>query len=221
MKANYPLVFVGRREVAEVSTHWVTFDYQKVIIQMVDHLSGLCLQHSLVYVESFEQEREPRKDKRRFLLDAARSLGLEVLIVQADERNKISEKDFEIIEQSKVVFRPPVLSVRTASERKAPRWAPTCGCGAGGRLDGRPRALDAMVEPTVGTRFACRRVPVTVVAKTAGPAISYLHSVASGHLRELSVHRISRDRLQATYSMLASGAWSGDTAPLHRPAVPP
>ena len=103
VKANYPLVFVGRREVAEVSTHWVTFDYQKVIIQMVDHLSGLCLQHSLVYVESFEQEREPRKDKRRFLLDAARSLGLQVLIVQADERNRISDEAFTLILQCKVV----------------------------------------------------------------------------------------------------------------------
>jgi DNA-binding LacI/PurR family transcriptional regulator len=103
VKANYPLVFVGRREVADVSTHWVTFDYQKVICQMVDHLSGVCPNHSFVYVESQEQEREPRKDKRRFLMEAAQAHGLEVLIVQADERNKISEKDFEIIEQSKVV----------------------------------------------------------------------------------------------------------------------
>jgi hypothetical protein len=54
-------------------------------------------------VESQEQEREPRKDKRRFLMEAAQAHGLEVLIVQADERNKISEKDFEIIEQNKVV----------------------------------------------------------------------------------------------------------------------
>jgi DNA-binding LacI/PurR family transcriptional regulator len=103
VKANYPLVFVGRREVADVSTHWVTFDYQKVICQMVDHLSGVCPNHCFVYVESQEQEREPRKDKRRFLMEAAQAHGLEVLIVQADERNTISEKDFEIIEQNKVV----------------------------------------------------------------------------------------------------------------------
>ncbi|ADY12265.1 LacI family DNA-binding transcriptional regulator [Sphaerochaeta globosa] len=103
VKANYPLVFVGRREVSDVSTHWVTFDYQKVIAQMVDHLNDLCSARTLVYVESQEQEREPRKDKRRFLLEAAQSLGLEVLIVQADERNMLSLEAFGLIEQCKVV----------------------------------------------------------------------------------------------------------------------
>lgn len=103
VKANYPLVFVGRREVSDVPTHWVTFDYQKVITQMVDHLFSLCTHGAFVYVESEEQEREPRKDKRRFLLEAALSLGLQVLIVQADERNIISEEAFRIIEQCKVV----------------------------------------------------------------------------------------------------------------------
>ncbi len=103
VKANYPLVFVGRREVSEVSTHWVTFDYQTVITRMVEHLNAVCCKRELVYVESQEQEREPRKDKRRFLLESAQALGLEVLIVQSDERNCISEEAFKLVMQAKVV----------------------------------------------------------------------------------------------------------------------
>ena len=105
VKANYPLVFVGRREVAEVNTHWVTFDYRKVIEQMVDHLAPLCGKRSFVYVESQEDEREPRKDKRRYLLDAAREHGLEVTIVQADDRNRLEEEALNLVlEQGMVVF---------------------------------------------------------------------------------------------------------------------
>ena len=105
VKANYPLVFVGRREVAEVNTHWVTFDYRKVIEQMVDHLAPLCGNRSFVYVESQEEEREPRKDKRRYLLDAAQEHGLEVTIVQADDRNRLEEEALnQVLEQGMVVF---------------------------------------------------------------------------------------------------------------------
>ena len=105
VKANYPLVFVGRREVAEVNTHWVTFDYRKVIEQMVTHLAPLCSRARFVYVESQEEEREPRKDKRRYLLDAAQEHGLEVTIVQADERNRLDEEALDLVlEQGMVVF---------------------------------------------------------------------------------------------------------------------
>lgn len=103
VKANFPLVFVGRREVPDVSTYWVTFDYRKVIHQMIDHLTGLCLNRSFVYVESQEQEREPRKDKRRFLIEAAQAQGLEVQIVKADRQNRISQEAFDLIKTCKVV----------------------------------------------------------------------------------------------------------------------
>lgn len=105
VKANYPLVFVGRREVAEVNTHWVTFDYRKVIEQMVDHLAPLCSKRSFVYVESQEEEREPRKDKRRYLLDAAKEHGLEVSIVQADDRNRLEQDALNLVlDEGMVVF---------------------------------------------------------------------------------------------------------------------
>jgi DNA-binding LacI/PurR family transcriptional regulator len=105
VKANYPLVFVGRREVAEVNTHWVTFDYRRVIDQMVGHLAPLCSNRCFVYVESQEEEREPRKDKRRYLLGAAQEHGIEVTIVQADERNRLDDEALDLVlDQGMVVF---------------------------------------------------------------------------------------------------------------------
>lgn len=103
VRSNYPLVFVGRREVGEVKTHYVTFDYHKVIHQMVDHLSSHCTQKALVYVETKEQEREPRKDKRMFLLSSCQQNGIQVHIIEADDRNRISPENLSLISQTGVV----------------------------------------------------------------------------------------------------------------------
>lgn len=103
VKSNYPLVFVGRREVGEGKTHWVTFDYKTVINQMIDHLAVLCTKKALVYVETKEQEREPRKDKRTYLFEACQRRGLDVIIVESDERNRISLESLELIRENEVV----------------------------------------------------------------------------------------------------------------------
>jgi DNA-binding LacI/PurR family transcriptional regulator len=104
VEANFPLVFVGRREVGESPTRWVTFDYRSVIFQMVDHLRPLCRQKEIIYVESHEHEREPRRDKRSFLREAAQQHGLSVHIVQADESNRINDADFATIVEKRVVL---------------------------------------------------------------------------------------------------------------------
>jgi hypothetical protein len=102
VKAHFPLVFVGRREVAEAHTHWVTFAYQEVIEKMVDHLALVCRKRCLVYVETKEQEREPRKDKRSFLLAAAEKRGITVHVVEADERYRLSRDDFNLVKECQV-----------------------------------------------------------------------------------------------------------------------
>ncbi|WP_320128462.1 LacI family DNA-binding transcriptional regulator [uncultured Sphaerochaeta sp.] len=101
---NYPLVFVGRREVAGASTHWVTFDYKEVISQMVVHLLPFCSTGKLVYVEERAVEREPRRDKRRYLLDVAQKQGLEVEIIEADENNRITVTEMATIAKAKVAI---------------------------------------------------------------------------------------------------------------------
>ncbi|HZJ88662.1 MAG TPA: LacI family DNA-binding transcriptional regulator, partial [Sphaerochaeta sp.] len=105
IQANFPLVFVGRREVGEERTHWVTFDYETVINQMVDHLAPYAKSGTLIYIESQEQEREPRRDKRRFLLAAAEANNVEVEILYADAHNRISDATFaRILEVGVVIF---------------------------------------------------------------------------------------------------------------------
>ncbi len=105
VKNNFPLVFVGRREVSGASTHWVTFDYATVIKEMVAHLAPLCKTRTLVYVEAKEVEYEPRKDKRAFLLACAKELGLAVIVVEADEKNVVDEVTWSLLmEHQMVVF---------------------------------------------------------------------------------------------------------------------
>ena len=105
VKNNFPLVFVGRREVSGESTHWVTFDYLTVIKTMVAHLAPLCKTQTLVYVEAKEAEYEPRKDKRAFLLESAKQQGLTVIVVEADEKNVVDEATWALVlEHRMVVF---------------------------------------------------------------------------------------------------------------------
>ena len=70
---------------------------------MVDHLSSHCTQKALVYVETKEQEREPRKDKRMFLLSSCQQNGIQVHIIEADDRNRISPENLSLISQTGVV----------------------------------------------------------------------------------------------------------------------
>lgn len=105
VKNNFPLVFVGRREVSGASTNWVTFDYATVIKELVSHLKPLCKTRTLVYVEAKEAEYEPRKDKRAFLLECARTQALSVVIVEADEKNTVDEAAWALmLEHQMVVF---------------------------------------------------------------------------------------------------------------------
>jgi len=105
VKNNFPLIFVGRREVSGASTHWVTFDYATIIKDMVTHLAPLCKTQTLVYVEAKEAEYEPRKDKRAFLLDFAKQQALAVIVVEADEKDVVDEATWALIlEHQMVVF---------------------------------------------------------------------------------------------------------------------
>lgn len=103
VKNNFPLVFVGRREVSGASTHWVTFDYATVIKAMVTHLAPLCKTQTLVYVEAKEAEYEPRKDKRAFLLDSAKQQALTVIVVEADEKDVVDEASWALIREHQMV----------------------------------------------------------------------------------------------------------------------
>jgi DNA-binding LacI/PurR family transcriptional regulator len=101
---NYPLVFVGRREVSGASTHWVTFAYKKVISEMVTHLFPCCSTGKLIYVEAKAVEREPRRDKRSYLIEVAQKQGLEVSVIEADEKNLVTDKEMATIAQAKVAI---------------------------------------------------------------------------------------------------------------------
>lgn len=103
VKNNFPLVFVGRREVRGAHTHWVTFDYSTVIKELVAHLAPLCTTQTLVYVESKEAEYESRKDKLAFFLDFSKQQGLAVIVVNADENNIVDERAWSHLMEHPIV----------------------------------------------------------------------------------------------------------------------
>jgi len=103
VKCNFPLVFVGRREVSGASTHWVTFDYSTIIKEIVAHLAPMCKTQTLVYIEAKEAEYEPRRDKRAFLLEFAKQYGLAVVVVEADEKNVLDEATWSLVMQHRIV----------------------------------------------------------------------------------------------------------------------
>ncbi len=103
VKSNFPLVFVGRREVSGASTHWVTFDYSTVIQELVVHLAPLCKTRTLVYVEAKGAEYEPRRDKRAFLLAFSKAQGLAVEIVEADDNDSLNETIWSLVMEHQVL----------------------------------------------------------------------------------------------------------------------
>jgi DNA-binding LacI/PurR family transcriptional regulator len=63
-RRNFPLVFVGRRDIPGVDTHWVSFDYAsstREIISLLDPKEG----DSVAYLLAEGSETEPTKDKER------------------------------------------------------------------------------------------------------------------------------------------------------------
>ena len=81
VQRNFPLVFVGRRSIADVKTFCVTFDYKSVIDDFMLYLSGKnCT--GILYVKETGDKNEPSADKQKFLADAAAQYGIPMRVLE-------------------------------------------------------------------------------------------------------------------------------------------
>ncbi len=101
LKRKFPLVFVGRREVPGVQTHWVTFDYRSVIKELVSHITPFC-HAGIVFIEDPGLGREPRQDKRQFLYESVLEHGFSISSIYVDDNHEISDDDMKKIFNQKV-----------------------------------------------------------------------------------------------------------------------
>ena len=76
IKQDFPLVFVGRREIEGEKTNCVTFDYEAIIKEVIASISSST--PGIVFIEGEENASEPTQDKRRSVLDTASLLNFQV-----------------------------------------------------------------------------------------------------------------------------------------------
>lgn len=79
VKRGYPLVFVGRRKIGEIQTHWVTFDYTSVIKKVFTRIPSDCT-GVVLYKQSFI-ESEPSEDKEFAVRQFCAEYSLQLQIV--------------------------------------------------------------------------------------------------------------------------------------------
>ncbi len=85
-KRNFPLVFVGRREIKNAQLHVVTFDYQTIIRQMLDALITPQIS-TIVFLRSENEANEPTQDKYHTLAKEAQDRHLQLITVQTEFEN--------------------------------------------------------------------------------------------------------------------------------------
>ena len=79
VKQDFPLVFVGRREIGSgLPVRWVTFDYEKAVGRIVELVAPFA-SGSIVYVSSPLSSAEPSEDKSIFLHNACARMGIKVI----------------------------------------------------------------------------------------------------------------------------------------------
>ncbi len=69
IRQDFPLVFVGRREIEGEKTNFVTFDYEAVIKKVFASIPPST--PGIVFIEGEDRGSEPTLDKRRFVLEQA------------------------------------------------------------------------------------------------------------------------------------------------------
>ena len=99
VKQDFPLVFVGRRQIGDnLPVHCVTFDYKPAVEAIVSYLD----EKQIVYVSSKHSLAEPSADKSLFLHDFCNRNGIAVVdIVIEDEP---CEEDMKRVLSSRAVI---------------------------------------------------------------------------------------------------------------------
>ncbi len=104
-KRNFPLVFVGRREIEGIQTSWVGFNYEIVISEIFESLMRKNIK-KILFIKSSSQT-EPYDDKRRFVEYFSNLYNIKVdsIIIDRDSTlseiqiNKMLDNDFYLLDR--------------------------------------------------------------------------------------------------------------------------
>ncbi|MBN1412041.1 MAG: LacI family DNA-binding transcriptional regulator [Spirochaetales bacterium] len=121
---NFPIVFVGRREIKGCETNWVTFDYRTIIHSLLDYLSSEGVK-SFLYVKSQTKAYEPYSDREVFLKEAAGLKGMEMAgIVEMAEAGTVKKGIKSLEGAEAVVFDRITTALSIQEEKEAPGIPP-------------------------------------------------------------------------------------------------
>lgn len=99
-RRNYPIVFVGRREIDGVDADYVTFDYRNAIAAFVKEAAHASADSSLVFLSGIGDAFEPSLDKNRFLLEECTAAALRLSAFEDTNREAFRKA----VLSSRVVF---------------------------------------------------------------------------------------------------------------------
>ena len=96
-KRNFPLVFVGRREIEGINTNWVSFDYENVIFEIFNSLNKKNIKKILFFKSS--NHTEPYDDKRKFVSAYAKKFSIEVITLTLDKESDLTDEQKLLINE--------------------------------------------------------------------------------------------------------------------------
>lgn len=95
LRRNFPLVFVGRREINGLETNWVGFDYKGIIFNIVKILSENNVK-KVLFINSCNKA-EPYTDKSNYLINFAKEFNIEVDIMNLSKDELLSQEHKELL----------------------------------------------------------------------------------------------------------------------------
>lgn len=90
VKRNFPLVFVGRREITGLETNWVSFDYEMVIIEIFEALKQKNVK-KILYIQTTNQS-EPSVDKKNIVYSLAKENSIKTESIVVDKNTTLDSK---------------------------------------------------------------------------------------------------------------------------------
>lgn len=88
LKRNFPIVFVGRRSIDKIETHWVSFDYKNIINQLVTLIDNKGF--SKVAFINNDAKDEPDLDKSIALKEIAKQKNVEIDNIYCSKNSKLN-----------------------------------------------------------------------------------------------------------------------------------
>lgn len=103
VRQHFPIVFIGRREFQGIKTNWITFDYETVICELLEHMYKKYVR-SFIYLEDIDSIGEASQDKKRFLLIAAAKKNMHIKTYEVNNNFTLKKDFIDDIKNKKAVI---------------------------------------------------------------------------------------------------------------------